>query len=182
MKNESYTREHYVNTWTTILRSYQWWGHDLISLLDNIKKTNPIVPEVFDKIYKKNYGTYVLQNFDKITKFYQKLNTLISPNEKLYTKLEVKSLKRKNDNISIKENFRLQRMDYLIAILCFTEEFAFLSLNDKNVSSNENILTAHSDNIDIFIERNKRTGTTVVRISIPCELCIEYYSSVNPLN
>lgn len=181
MKNESFTREYYVSMWATILSSYQWWGHDLISLLDNIKKTNPIVSDVFDKIYPKKDGTYVLQTFDKITKFYQKLNALIPSNEKLYTKLKVKSLKRKNDNISLRENSKLQRMDYLIAILCFIEEFAFLSLKDKNVSSNENMLTAHSENIDIFIERNKRTETTLVRITIPCELCIEYYSSVNPL-
>ena len=181
MKNESFTREYYVSMWETILSTYQWWGHDLISLLENIKKTNPIVHEVFDKIYSKNNGTYVLQHSDKITKFYQKLNALIPLNEKLYTKLEVKSLKRKNDNISLKENGMLQRMDYLIAILCFIEEFAFLSLKDENVSSNEEILTAHSNNIDIFVERNMSTGITVVRITIPCELCIEYYSSVNLL-
>ena len=70
MKNESFTREYYVSMWATILSSYQWWGHDLVSLLDNIKKTNPIVSEVFDKIYKKSDGTYVLQATDKITKFY----------------------------------------------------------------------------------------------------------------
>ena len=181
MKNKSFTREHYVRMWATILETYQWWGHDLISLLENIKKTNPDVPKVFDRIYSKKDGDYVLQTSDKITKFYQKLNALIPSNEQLYTKLEVKSLKRKNDNISIKEDSCLQRMDYIIAILCFTEEFAFLSLKNENVSSNEEILTAHSDNIDIFIERNKRTESTLVRITIPCELCIEYYSSVNPL-
>lgn len=181
MKNESFTREYYVGMWASILSSYQWWGHDLISLMDNIKKTNPIVSDVFDKIYPKKDGTYVLQTFDTITRFYQKLNALIPSNEKLHTKLEVKSLKRKNDNISLKETAMLQRFDYLIAILCFTEAFAFLSLKDENVSSNENMLTAHSENIDIFIERNKRTATTLVRITIPCELCIEYYSSVNPL-
>lgn len=181
MKNESFTREYYVSMWATILSSYQWWGHDLVSLLDNIKKTNPIVSEVFDKIYKKSDGTYVLQATDKITKFYQKLNALIPSNEKLYTKLEVKSLKRKNDNISLKETIMLQRINYLIAILCFTEEVALLSLKDKKVSSNENMLTAHSENIDIFIEKNRKTGITTVRITIPCELCIEYYSSVNPL-
>ena len=53
MKNESFTSEYYVSMWSSILSSYQWWGHDLISLMNNIKKTNPIVSEVFDKIYKK---------------------------------------------------------------------------------------------------------------------------------
>jgi len=181
MKNESFTREYYVSMWASILSSYQWWGHDLITLLDNIKKTNPIVSEVFDKMYKENEGTYVLQTYDKITQFYQKLNALIPSAENLYTKLEVKSLKRKNDNISLKETTMLERIDYIIAVLCFTEEFALLSIKDKKVSSNENMLTAHSENIDIFIENNRKAGITVVRITIPCELCIEYYSSVNPL-
>ena len=95
--------------------------------------------------------------------------------------LGFKSLKRANDEISIEETTTLKRIDYVLAILCFTEEFALLSLLDEKVSANKNILTAHSENIDIFIENNKKAGTTVVRITIPCELCIEYYSSVNPI-
>lgn len=181
MKNESFTREYYVGMWASILSSYQWWGHDLITLLGNIKQTNPIVSEVFDKMYKKDGDTYVLQLFNKATKFYQKLDTLVPSVERLYTKLEVKSLKKANNDITIKENLMLQRINYLIAILCFTEEFALLSLKDKKVSCIENILTAHSKNIDIFIENNKQTKITVVRITIPCELVIEYCASVNPI-
>ena len=53
MENNGFTREYYVGMWVSILDSYQWWGHDLITLLDNIKKTNPVVSEVFDIMYKK---------------------------------------------------------------------------------------------------------------------------------
>ena len=50
MKNVFFTREYYVSIWESILDSYQWWGHDLISLFPNIRKTNPIVGEVFDNL------------------------------------------------------------------------------------------------------------------------------------
>lgn len=36
MKNQTFTREYYVEMWKEILSTYQWWGHDLISLLDEI--------------------------------------------------------------------------------------------------------------------------------------------------
>lgn len=181
MKSESFTSEYYISMWETILNCYQWWGHDLSSLMDSIKKTNPIVSEAFDMMYKKDSNTYVLQTFDKITKFYQKLNELIPSNEELYTKLEVKSLEKENDKILFKEAQILKRIDYIIAILCFTEEFALLSLKDGKVSSNKNMLKAHSENIELLIERNNDTQITIVKITIPCELCIEYYSSINSL-
>ena len=181
MKKGVFSREHYVQTWGSILSSYQWWGHDLRHLLKQIKETHPVVPEAFSKMYKEQDGVYSSQTFDSITRFYQKLSSLIPTAENLYTKLEVKALRKQNDNISIKETTMLKRFDYVIALLCFMEEFAFLSLNDKNISSTKNILTAHSENIDIFIERDRRRGRTVVRITIPCELCIEYNCSVKPL-
>ena len=182
MKNVVFTREYYVSMWESILDSYQWWGHDLISLFPNIRKTNPIVGEVFDKLYKEKDNFYVSCNSNTITQFYQKLDSLIPNSDKLYTKLEVKSLRKQRNNIAIQETTISKRINYVIAVLCFIEEFAFLSLKDKNVSSNKNILAAHSECIDIFIEKNNKIGITLIRITIPCELCIEYYSSENPLD
>lgn len=172
-----FTREHYVQTWETILSSYQWWGHDLIPLLENIKQTHPVVSNAFGKMYEKTNVGYVAQTFDSITKFYQKLSSLIPKSEKLYTRLEVKALRKKNDNIAINESYVLNRVDYLIAILCFMEEFALLSLNEKNVASTKNMLAAHAENVDVFVERNTKKEITIVRITIPCELIIEYSCS-----
>ncbi|MBQ8298932.1 MAG: hypothetical protein IJX99_03565 [Clostridia bacterium] len=151
-------------------------------LMNGIKETHPVASDVLNKMYEKRGDVYSLRTFDSITKFYQKLSSLIPTAEHLYTKLEVKALKKDNDNVSIKETTRLKRVDYIIALLCFMEEFALLPLSDKNVSSNKNILTAHAENIDVFIERNRSRGRTVVRITIPCELCIEYSCSVKPFN
>lgn len=182
MKKKIFTREHYVQTWRAILSSYQWWGHDLRPLLKQIKETHPVVSEALNKMYNEKDGVYSLQTFDSISKVYQKLSSLIPTAESLYTKLEVKALKKQNDNVSIKETTMLKRVDYVIALLCFMEEFALLPLSDNNVASTKNILTAHSESIDIFIERNRSRGRTVVRITIPCELCIEYNCGVKPLS
>lgn len=181
MKKESFTREHYVGIWSEILSTYQYWGHELITILDEIKKTNPIAVEVFEKMYNKEGDSYVSQTFTRAARFYQKLDRLIPSAEELYTKLRVKSLNRENKNLAIKETLRLRRINYLIAILCFMEEFAMLSLKKSKVFSSENILVAHTENIHISIERDNKTEITVVKIIIPREISIEYYSSVKPI-
>lgn len=179
MKNTTFTKEHYLGTWGNILQSYQWWGIDLRSSLNIIRTTNPIVPVVFDKLYKKDDAAYIPQTFSKVRKFYEKLSVLI-PNEKyLYTKLVVKAFKKKNKSLETNDAFLISRVDYIIAILCFMEEFALCPLSNRKISSNDNLLTAHSDNIDIFIEHDKKTGVTLVRIVIPNEISIEYSCSVN---
>lgn len=177
MKN--FTRKYYIDMWNEILTTYQWWGTDLVTLRHNIKETNPIIFEVFDKLYKKQKDTYVPRAINKTTKFYyQKLNKLIPTAEKLNTKLTAKSLNKNNNFITFEEHLVLKRSDYLIAIVCFMEEFVLLNLNDGNmVSETDNILAAHSENIDIFVEYDMTAKKTLVRIIIPCELVIEYESA-----
>ena len=99
MKKGTFTREHYVSVWATILDAYQWWGHDLTTLLDNIKKTNPIAVQAFEMLYNKVEDEYVPQTINRATKFYQKLSKLIPGDDRLYTSLEVESPKRKYKNI-----------------------------------------------------------------------------------
>lgn len=181
MKSKDFTAEYYLDMWSLILSSYQWWGHDLSALMNNIQKTNPIISESFNEVYKKVEFSYIQRATGEISKFVHKLDTLIPLKKKLYTKLCVKSLKSKNDDIAISESIMMNRIDYLIAVLCFAEEFSLLGLNSKKISSNKNILSAHSNNIDIFIEQDKKTNVTLVRILIPCELCIEYSASESPI-
>ena len=181
MKTGVFTKEHYVSMWATILETYQWWGHDLTSLLDNIKKTNPIAVQVFNMLYNRREGTYEPKTFERATYFYQKLSKLIPDVKQLYTKLEVKALNKRNKNIAIKESCRIYREDYVLAILCFLEEFANLPLSNSKVSSMENTLTAHSDNIVFKIEKNKHTKITSVKIIIPNEISIKYCCSEIPI-
>ena len=182
MKNGTFTREHYVSVWATILDAYQWWGHDLTTLLDNIKKTNPIAVQAFEMLYNKVEDEYVPQTINRATKFYQKLSKLIPGDDRLYTSLEVESPKRKYKNIQIREKRILKRADYMLAILCFAEEFAFLPMNAPNVSSIKvNRLMAQSDNIVFHVEKDIKTGITRVGIVIPNELTITYCASKNPI-
>lgn len=116
MKKESFTREYYVGMWSSILSSYQWWKHDLITLLDNIKETNPIVAELFDKMYAKENDSYEHRSSSPITKFYQKLDSLIPANRGFYTKLVVKSLSKKNNGLALQEKMKLKRINYIIPI------------------------------------------------------------------
>ncbi len=174
MTKETFTRNHYVCMWETILSSYQWWGHDLITLLANIKKTNPIAVQTFNLLYKKNGKKYLPVPQGNAIKFYQKVNSLLPQGQVVNTTLEVKALRAKNESLEVVESVTMNRYDYLIAIICFMEEFLMLSIKDEKVSSNRNILAAHSDAVNIFMEKDNKTNVTMVRITIPCELVIEY--------
>ncbi len=181
MKESMFTQEYYIDMCSRLLSVYQTFGHDLSNLLENIHKTNPIVTETFDKLYKKVKHNYVLKPVRKIAKFYEKFNSLIPDSEKLYTSLEVKALKRKHSNLALSEKRKLYRVDYLLASLCFMEEFCLLPLNDVALASNDILLSAHSENINIFVRQDPVTHITTIRIVIPGELQIEYCASANPL-
>lgn len=182
MEEEIFTREYYVSMWASILNSYRLWGHDLTTLLKIIKRTNPSIYHVFNLMYTKENDSYITLQFDEEASFfYKKLSQLLPEGECLYTKLKVKALKQKNNILEFKEELMQQKFNYLIAILCFAEEFAFLPLDNKMITAKHNSISAHSDNIIFCAKKNSKTGLTHVKVTIPNEISFEYYSSLNPI-
>ena len=173
MQNK-FTRSYYVGLWSEILSTYQWWGRDLVTLLESIKETDPVVVETFWKMYNKTDGKYSIKTL-RGYKFYEILSRFMGSDEKLEVSTRVKSLKKENELLQTKLLECYRRRDILIAILCFTQEFANKRADNVSMSRYGNVLTARSDSVDFYAEQDKKRKVTYIRITIPCELCMEYW-------
>lgn len=173
MQNK-FTRSYYVGLWSEILSTYQWWGRDIVTLLESIKETDPVVVETFWKMYNKTDGKYSIKTL-RGYKFYEILSRFMGSEEELEVSTRVKSLKKENELLQTKLLECYRRRDILIAILCFTQEFANKRADNVSMSRYGNVLTARSDSVDFYAEQDKKRKVTYIRITIPCELCMEYW-------
>lgn len=173
MQNK-FTRSYYVGLWSEILSTYQWWGRDLVTLLESIKETDPVVVETFWKMYNKTDGKYSIKTL-RGYKFYEILSRFMGSEEELEVSTRVKALKKENALLQMKFEQYSARKDLLIAILCFTQEFANKRADNVSMSRYGNVLTARSDSVDFYAEQDRKRKVTYIRITIPCELCMEYW-------
>ena len=173
MQNK-FTRSYYVGLWSEILISYQWWGWDISRLLESVKETEPVIAETFWKMYNKTDGKYRIKTL-RGYKFYEILSRFMGSEEELEVSTRVKSLKKENELLQTKLLECYRRRNILIAILCFTQEFANKRADNVSMSRYGNVLTARSDSVDFYAEQDRKRKVTYIRITIPCELCMEYW-------
>lgn len=173
MQNK-FTRSYYVGLWSEILSIYEWRWESLSTLLESIKETDSVVVETFWKMYNKTDGKYSIKTL-RGYKFYEILSRFMGSEEELEVSTRVKALKKENALLQMKFEQYSARKDLLIAILCFTQEFANKRADNVSMSRYGNVLTARSDSVDFYAEQDRKRKVTYIRITIPCELCMEYW-------
>lgn len=173
MQNK-FTRSYYVGLWSEILSIYEWRWESLSTLLESIKETDSVVVETFWKMYNKTDGKYSIKTL-RGYKFYEILSRFMGSEEELEVSTRVKALKKENALLQMKFEQYSARKDLLIAILCFTQEFANKRADNVSMSRYGNVLTACSDSVDFYAEQDRKRKVTYIRITIPCELCMEYW-------
>lgn len=173
MQNK-FTRSYYVGLWSEILSIYEWRWESLSTLLESIKETDSVVVETFWKMYNKTDGKYSIKTL-RGYKFYEILSRFMGSEEELEVSTRVKALKKENALLQMKFEQYSARKDLLIAILCFTQEFANKRADNISMSRYGNVLTARSDSVDFYAEQDRKRKVTYIRITIPCELCMEYW-------
>lgn len=173
MQNK-FTRSYYVGLWSEILSIYEWRWENLSTLLESIKETDSVVVETFWKMYNKTDGKYSIKTL-RGYKFYEILSRFMGSEEELEVSTRVKALKKENALLQMKFEQYSARKDLLIAILCFTQEFANKRADNVSMSRYGNVLTARSDSVDFYAEQDRKRKVTYIRITIPCELCMEYW-------
>lgn len=173
MQNK-FTRSYYVGLWREILITYQWWGWNLSRLQESVKKTEPVIAETFWKMYNKTDEKYSIKTL-RGYKFYEILSRFMGSDEKLEVSIRVKALKKENELLQISLLHHYRRKDILIAILCFVQEFANKRADNVSMSKYGNVMTARSDSVDFYAEQDRKRKVTYIRITIPCELCMEYW-------
>lgn len=173
MQNK-FTRSYYVGLWSEILSIYEWRWESLSTLLESIKETDSVVVETFWKMYNKTDGKYSIKTL-RGYKFYEILSRFMGSEEELEVSTRVKALKKENALLQMKFEQYSARKDLLIAILCFTQEFANKTADNISMSRYGNVMTARSDSVDFYAEQDRKRKVTYIRITIPCELCMEYW-------
>lgn len=173
MQNK-FTRSYYVGLWSEILSIYEWRWESLSTLLESIKETDSVVVETFWKMYNKTDGKYSIKTL-RGYKFYEILSRFMGSEEELEVSTRVKALKKENALLQMKFEQYSARKDLLIAILCFTQEFANKRADNISMSRYGNVMTARSDSVDFYAEQDRKRKVTYIRITIPCELCMEYW-------
>ena len=166
-----FTREQYVNLWSEILHMYRYETRDLTFLVKNAEEDSKIA-EVFHKMCEEEYGIYRVKKLQG-SKFFEILSRFLGEDANIERSIKVIPLKKENAILEMNSVDITRKVDFLIGILCFTQEFLKMRLDNKKVSKYNNILSAHSEAIDVYMEQDRRRKVTFIRITIPCELCME---------
>ena len=80
---EQYSKNFYLSNIANIESTYQNWGVDISSLLDNIKKTDLEAYKAFLMLYKKEKETFIKNNDKKARLFYEKICKLSLDSDRL---------------------------------------------------------------------------------------------------
>lgn len=167
-----------------IKNTYDFWGIDIMSRFDEIEKYFPNVSKAIKKMYSEVYETeeneisffeteplyfsnpqYVYEAISNFVPFYSKIRFNIKTKEQ--------NEKYKNINIYSWDRYvPIRRIDLIVAVLLFTEEFIFLPLSAKNVFYTDNKLLAYGDFVTLKV--SKRIEKTIISIKVRDVMNIEY--------
>lgn len=162
-----------------IKSTYEWWGIDMMSMYDNIKKNFPnataAIHKMYDSLKEPDFYESKFLVFEKAEYVYQALSNLIPHHERLHfdtiTKEQAKEYKGLN-MCSWDRFVPISRIDLLMAVLLFTEEFILQPVASDTVNLTGNQLTV--EGTFVKLEVSKKEDKTHVSILIRDVMLLEY--------
>ena len=173
-------KEFYVWTMAECIKStYEWWGVDMMSMFDNIEKDFPNATEAI----KKTYSNFEAQNcyaakslqFKKPQFVYEAFSSLVPVNEELSFDLRTKEQSKEYKDLNMCSWNRfvsINRMDLIMAVLLFAEEFILQHITSKNVVLTDNKLTVYGNFVTLKV--SKHQDKTYISIRIRNVMLLEY--------
>ena len=178
---EQYSKNFYLSNIANIESTYQNWGVDISSLLDNIKKTDLEAYKAFLMLYKKEKETFIKNNDKKARLFYEKICKLSLDSDRLDIDFKMEPLNKYLEKYKYSTSFVQNTYDHILSLLLLSEEFLFNDVNtNDNISYFDNKLYARSDNVEFYM---KKTGDnkSCSQIIIPNEMVINFKTKVYKL-
>ncbi|MBE5821795.1 MAG: hypothetical protein E7311_04320 [Clostridiales bacterium] len=174
-------RNFYIWTLSNCIKSiYEEWGIDMMSMYDNIQKDFPNAAKAIRKMYSKfninNYGKAKPLTFENSEYIYQAIANFIPAKQNLKFDLTTNELDKKYENLNMcswDKFVHINRMDLLMAILLFTEEFIFDPISSSNVKVTDENLFISSEFVLINFVKAK-TGEIIVYITVKDVLTLKY--------
>lgn len=173
-------KDFYVWTMAECVKdTYEWWGLDMMSMYDNIKKDFPNATAAIHKMYQNLTEPDFYESqffvFDNVQYIYEAIANLIPPHEELRfdTRTKEQSEEYKGLNMCSWNRFvEINRIDLLLAVLLFTEEFILQPISSENVTITDNKLTVCGN--FVTLEVSKDEDKTYVSITIKDVILLEY--------
>ena len=154
-----------------IKSTYEYWGTDMMSMYDNIKKSFPNATEAIKKMYtdfepRICYKAKAL-NFKNPQFVYEAISNFVPVNEELKYDLRTMELSKEYKNLNICSWNRfvsINRMDLIMAVLLFTEEFILQPITSKNVIFTEKKLTIYGNFVTLKVSKHQNKTYISIRI------------------
>lgn len=172
-------KDFYVRAMAKCKSTYEWWGIDMMSMYDNIKKDFPnaikAIHKMYAKLRKPDFYKAKFLVFEKVEYVYEALANLIPHHEELLfdiiTKEQGKEYKGLN-MCSWNRFVEISRIDLIMAVLLFTEEFILKPIKSDTVNLTDNQLTVNGNFVKL--EVSKKEDKTHVSILIRDVMLLEY--------
>jgi len=173
-------KDFYVWTMANCIKStYEWWGTDMMSMYDNIKKDFPNATKAIHKMYAKlrkpNFYKSDFLIFEKVEYIYEAIANLIPQHKELRFDITTKEQSKEYQSLNMcswKEFVEISRIDLLMAVLLFTEEFILQPVTSDNVNLTDNQLTVEGAFVKLDV--SKKEDKTHVSILIRDVMLLEY--------
>ena len=156
-------KEYYVQIYGELKSTYEWWGIDMMSMFDHIRRDCPNVALAIHKMYtlseEPNYYQAKFHVFSTVKYVYEAIANLIPAHNRLQFDTFTKELSEEYATLNMLSWHRfvpIQRIDLLMAILLFTEDFIFLPITDKCVIYEK--IVSLSTAILLLLKLRKRMG------------------------
>ena len=159
--------------------TYEWWGTDMTSMYDNIKRDFPNVTRAIPKMHSdfktsNFYDTKPLK-FENIQFIYEAISNLVPTDEKLKFDLRTKEQSKDYKYLNIcswNEFISINRIDLIIAVLLFTEEFILQPISSRNVVLTDKKITVYGSFVTFKV--SKHEDKTYISIRIRNVMLLEY--------
>lgn len=178
----------YISVLNEIITTYQWWGIDLTSMLDNIKRTDKTAYDAFYGVYEEKDNEYVLRKLKSRKLFLDQLYRMIPRQDVSYVRINTIPLVRDYDFIRVTDEFQQSTYDYALAIMLLSQDFLFKNTNSNtevvvNKYMRKNFDTKERENSLMLSGYNQRLSCNIssnlkcnmeASIVIPGQAIVEY--------
>lgn len=178
-------KDFYVWTMESCIKAtYIFWGTDMMSMYNEIKKEFPNAIVAINKMYEKlktkkirerEYYKAKPVTFKRVRYVYQALENLIPQHKELKFNVITKEQAKEYKTLNILSWDRFEsimRIDLIMAVLLFTEEFILEPIKSDAVNFTDNQLTV--EGTFVKLEVSKRKDKTHISILIRDVILLEY--------
>lgn len=173
-------KDFYVWTMAECIKStYEWWGIDMMSMYDNIKEDFPnataAIHKMYDNLRELDFYESKFLVFEKAEYVYEAIANLIPPHEELLFDIITKEQSKEYEGLNMCSGNRfveISRIDLVMAVLLFTEEFILQPVKSDNVNLTDNQLTVNGTFVTLEVSKNE--DKTHVAILIRDVMLLEF--------